>query len=83
MFNPDTAPYVSSFYLPLFEAAASSLKLVLIAAPVHSDAEIETVIASLGARAGKRLGHPARWFHDRSPLGDYIASNPKQCTDGV
>ena len=62
LFNPDTAPYVSSFYLPLFEAAASSLKLVLIAAPVHSDAEIETVMASLGAEPGNGLVIPPDGF---------------------
>jgi putative tryptophan/tyrosine transport system substrate-binding protein len=55
MFNPDTAPFVRSFYLPLFEAAARSLKLVPIAAPVHNDAEIETVIGSLGGEPGGGL----------------------------
>src|SRR5262245_19367322 len=55
MFNPDTAPFVRSFYLPLFEAAARSHKLVPIAAPVHSDAEIETVIGSLGGEPGGGL----------------------------
>jgi putative ABC transport system substrate-binding protein len=44
MFNPDTAPYVSSYVLPSFEAAAQSFKVALIAAPVHSDSEIGTVI---------------------------------------
>ena len=48
MFNPDTAPYVASYYLPLFEAAARSLKVASIATPVHSDVEIENVITSLG-----------------------------------
>ena len=48
MFNPDTAPYVSSYYLPSFEAAARSLKVAPITARVHSDAEIETVVTSLG-----------------------------------
>jgi putative tryptophan/tyrosine transport system substrate-binding protein len=48
LYNPDTAPYVSSNYLPSFEAAAASLKVEPIAAPVRSDAEIETVITSLG-----------------------------------
>jgi putative ABC transport system substrate-binding protein len=48
MFNPDTAPYVRSYYLPAFEAAARSLKVEPIAALVHSDAEIEMVITSLG-----------------------------------
>jgi putative ABC transport system substrate-binding protein len=45
MFNPDTA---SSLYLPSFEAAARSLKVVPIIAPVHSDAEIEMAIIGLG-----------------------------------
>jgi putative ABC transport system substrate-binding protein len=48
MFNPDTAPSGGSYYLPKFEAAARSLKVAPIAAPVHSDAEIEAVITSLG-----------------------------------
>ena len=46
MFNPDTAP-VSTF-MPSLEKAAQSLKLLLIPAPVHSDAEIETAIIALG-----------------------------------
>jgi putative ABC transport system substrate-binding protein len=46
MFNPDTAP--ASAYMPSFEAAARSLKVVPIVAPVHSDAEIETAIIALG-----------------------------------
>jgi putative ABC transport system substrate-binding protein len=44
MFNPDTATYVTSYYLPLFEAVARSLEMQPIAAPVHSDAEIEQAI---------------------------------------
>ena len=48
MFNPDTAPGGGSFYLPTFEAASRLLKVAPIAAPVHNDAEIETVITSLG-----------------------------------
>jgi putative ABC transport system substrate-binding protein len=55
MFNPDTAPGGGSYYLPSFEAAARSLKVVPIAAPVHSDAEIETVITSLGREPGGGL----------------------------
>jgi putative ABC transport system substrate-binding protein len=46
MFNPDTAPV--SVYMPSFETAARSLKVVPIMAPVHSDAEIETAINDLG-----------------------------------
>jgi putative ABC transport system substrate-binding protein len=52
MFNPDTAPGGGSYYLPAFEAAARSLKVAPIAAPVHSDAEIEMVITSLGREPG-------------------------------
>jgi putative ABC transport system substrate-binding protein len=57
MFNPDTAPYVPSFYLPTFEAAARSLNVEPIRAPVHGDDEIEAAIASLG----------------REPLGGLVA----------
>jgi putative ABC transport system substrate-binding protein len=48
MFNPDTAAGGGSYYWPAFEAAAQSLKVAPIAAPVRSDAEIETVQMSLG-----------------------------------
>jgi putative tryptophan/tyrosine transport system substrate-binding protein len=55
MFNPDTAPYARSYYLPSFEVAARSFKVAPIVAPVHSEAEIETVITSLGSEPGGRL----------------------------
>jgi putative tryptophan/tyrosine transport system substrate-binding protein len=55
MFNPDMSPYVRSYYLPFFEAGARSLKVEPILAPVRSDAEIETVIASLGREPGGGL----------------------------
>jgi putative ABC transport system substrate-binding protein len=55
MFNPDTAPGRGSYYMPSFEAAARSFKLVPIAADVHSDAEIEMVITSLGSELGGGL----------------------------
>jgi putative ABC transport system substrate-binding protein len=50
IFNPDTVPV--SIYMPSFEAAAGSLKVVLTTAPVHSDAEIETAIIALGREPG-------------------------------
>ena len=53
MFNPDTAP-VSAF-MPSFETAARSLKVVLITAPVQSDVEIETAIIALGREPGGGL----------------------------
>ena len=55
MFNPDTAPYMESFLLPSFEAAAASLKVASVAAPVHNDAEIEAAISSLGRELGSGL----------------------------
>jgi putative tryptophan/tyrosine transport system substrate-binding protein len=55
MFNPDTAPGGGSYYLPAFEAAARSLKVTPIAAPVYSEAEIQTVITSLGREPGGGL----------------------------
>jgi putative tryptophan/tyrosine transport system substrate-binding protein len=48
MFNPDTAPYVKSYYQPSFEAGARALDIEPIAAPVRSDADVETVMNSLG-----------------------------------
>jgi putative ABC transport system substrate-binding protein len=53
MFNPDTA--LASTYMPSFETAARSLKVVPITAPVHSDAEIETAIIALGREPGGGL----------------------------
>ena len=53
MFNPETFP--ASAYLPSFEAAARSLKVVPITAPVHSDLEIATAIIALGREPGGGL----------------------------
>jgi putative ABC transport system substrate-binding protein len=60
MFNPDTAP--ASAYMPSFEAAARSLKVEPIIAPVHSDGEIETAIATLGREPGGGLVVPPDVF---------------------
>jgi putative ABC transport system substrate-binding protein len=53
MFNPDTAAV--STYMPSFEMAARSLKVVPITAPVHSDVEIEAAIIALGREPGGGL----------------------------
>jgi putative ABC transport system substrate-binding protein len=53
MSNPDTTP--ASAYMPSFETAARSLKVVLTTAPVHSDVEIETAIIALGREPGGGL----------------------------
>jgi putative tryptophan/tyrosine transport system substrate-binding protein len=53
MFNPDTVR--GSTFMPSFETAAQSLKIVPIVAPVHSDMEIETAITALGREPGGGL----------------------------
>jgi putative ABC transport system substrate-binding protein len=53
MFNPDTSP--ASFYVPSFETAARSLKVVPIIAALHSVTEIETAIITLGREPGSGL----------------------------
>jgi putative ABC transport system substrate-binding protein len=53
MINPDTLPV--SVYMPSLEAAARSLKVELIPAPVHNDTEIETAINDLGRAPGGGL----------------------------
>src|SRR5262249_51863258 len=53
MFNPDAA--IASTFMPSLEAAARSLKVVPIPAPVHSDVEIETAIIALGREPGGGL----------------------------
>jgi putative ABC transport system substrate-binding protein len=55
MFNPDTAPFVRSFFLPSFEEAARTLVVQPIAAPVRNDAEIETAMTSLAREPGGGL----------------------------
>ena len=48
IFNADTAPGRGMYHFRDFAAAARSSKLEPIAADARSDAEIETVVASLG-----------------------------------
>jgi putative tryptophan/tyrosine transport system substrate-binding protein len=55
IFNPDTAPRGGSYFLPSFEAAARSLGVVPVTAPVHSEAEIETAITMLAQQPGGGL----------------------------
>ena len=62
LFNPDAAPGGGLYVLPAFEAAARLFKVAPIAAPIHSDAEIETVITSLGRQPGGGLVVPPDTF---------------------
>jgi putative ABC transport system substrate-binding protein len=48
MFSTDSDTSAVPAYMPSIETAARSLKVELIIAPVHSDAEIETAIIALG-----------------------------------
>jgi putative ABC transport system substrate-binding protein len=81
MFNPDTAPV--SVYMPSFETAARSLKLVPIAAPIHDDVEIETAIIALGSEPGGRPCPDAGYIHVRASRADHIGGRPKQRTGGL
>ncbi len=62
MFNPDTAGGGASYYVPAFEAAARSLKVKPITAFIHSDAEIEMIMTSLGSEPGGGLVVPPDGF---------------------
>jgi putative ABC transport system substrate-binding protein len=75
MFNPGTVPV--SVYMPSFEAAARSLKVVPIPAPVHSDEEIETAIVALGREPGGGLvAYPDNFmFEHRAPIISAAARN--------
>jgi putative tryptophan/tyrosine transport system substrate-binding protein len=75
MFNPDTAP--ASLYLPSFEAAARSLKVVSIVMPVRGDVEIETAIIALGRepRGGLVVMADVFMFAHRTPIISAAARN--------
>jgi putative ABC transport system substrate-binding protein len=53
IFNPDLG--AASVYMPSFEAAARSLKVDPIMAPVHNDVEIEMTINDFGSEPGGGL----------------------------
>jgi putative ABC transport system substrate-binding protein len=52
IFNPETSPRRGNYYMRDFQAAASSLKIEPIAAPVHSLEELEKTIAEIGQEPG-------------------------------
>jgi putative tryptophan/tyrosine transport system substrate-binding protein len=55
MVNPETSPGGGSYFVAEFEAAARSLKVAPVIAVVHSDVDIEAVIAGLGREPGGGL----------------------------
>ena len=83
LLNPDTAPFIKSYVQPSFEAAARSLKVALIAAPVHNDTEIEATIAELGREPGSGLlGMPDN-FIEIHPRDNHIAGSAEQYSCGL
>jgi putative tryptophan/tyrosine transport system substrate-binding protein len=55
LFNPEMAPRGGSYFGDPFEAAAKSLGITPVAAPVRSDADIETAISAIGREPGGGL----------------------------
>ena len=80
MFHPDFPS--ASVEMPSFEAAARSLRVMPIPAPVHSDAEIETAIIALGREPGGGLVVPADAFVI-AHRADHIGDCPKQRAGGL
>jgi putative ABC transport system substrate-binding protein len=77
IFNPDTAPRRGKYYIPAFDAAALSLKVASITAPVHSIAELETVITALGREpvSGFVIMADFFLFNNRAPMTTLAAQN--------
>jgi putative ABC transport system substrate-binding protein len=75
IFNADSRPFASG-YIASLEAAARSLRVVPIIAPVRSDAEIETTINAVGREPGGGLVvPPGGMFVYRLPLIKAAARN--------
>jgi putative ABC transport system substrate-binding protein len=78
IFNPDTAPYARSYYLPLFEAAARSLKVEPLPTPVYNEADIEAIMAALAREPKSGLVVPGDAFlNSRSALIASLAERMK------
>jgi putative ABC transport system substrate-binding protein len=77
IFNPATAPGGGSYFLSPFEAAARSFRVEPIIEPVHSDAEIESVITGLGRepKGGLVLQTDAFLAARRAPIIALAAQN--------
>jgi putative ABC transport system substrate-binding protein len=77
IFNPDTAASRGAYYGPSFEAAALSLKVEPISSPVYNDAEIETVLTSLGHEPRGGLVVMPDTFTINSSCANYTVGSPK------
>ena len=61
MFNPDTAPY-SKYFMPVMEAAATSLGMQINATPIQAAAEIEPALARFARQPNGGLMMPGDSF---------------------
>jgi putative tryptophan/tyrosine transport system substrate-binding protein len=78
MFNPDTAPGGGLYFVPAFEAAARSFKVEPMIARVHTEADIETVMNSLGREpAGGLVVMPDVHMHIHRALIIVLAARNK------
>ncbi|HKA76336.1 MAG TPA: ABC transporter substrate-binding protein [Pseudolabrys sp.] len=77
IFNPDTAPGHGKYYMPDFEAAARTLNVAPLAAPVHSLEELEAAITGLGREPGGGFIAMADFFllNHRAPMIALAARN--------
>jgi putative ABC transport system substrate-binding protein len=77
MYNPDTAPGGGAFFLPKFQEAAGPLKTEAVTVHVHSDAEIEAVITSIGKESGNGLAvmPDVYTLAHRAPILSLVALN--------
>jgi putative tryptophan/tyrosine transport system substrate-binding protein len=75
--NPDTGARHGSYYRPAFESAALSLKVEPISSPVYNDADIETVVTSLGRepRGGLVVMPDAFTWNNRAAIIRSAAQN--------
>jgi putative ABC transport system substrate-binding protein len=55
MYNPESVPRGGKFYVPMFMESAKEFRVTPIAAEVHSAADIEAIMADLGAATGSGL----------------------------
>ena len=55
MYNPESVPRHGTFYMSRFMESAKEFRVTPIAAEVHSAADIETIMADLGAAPGSGL----------------------------
>jgi putative ABC transport system substrate-binding protein len=85
MSNPDVVPVIlREAFRPSIEMAARSLKIERIAAPVHSDVEIEAVIIALGREPGGGfvVNHTFTFMH-RAPIILAAARNNVPAVYGI